>query len=106
MHWCYLIVAIILEVAGTTCMKLSKGFAKLLPSLLIFVFYGLSFGAMTLTLKKIDVSVAYAVWSGMGTALIVVVGFFWFKEPLGAVKLFSLALIIIGVVGLRLSGAH
>jgi small multidrug resistance pump len=107
MTWLYLTLAILLEVSGTTCMKLSQGFTKLFPSVLLFVFYTLSMGMLTLALKKIDVSVAYAVWSGMGTALIATIGVLWFKEPLTALKLISIGLIIIGVVGLNLSGgAH
>lgn len=106
MHWFYLLLAIVLEVTGTTCMKLSAGFTKTLPSVLMFVFYLLSFSAMTLALKKVDVSVAYAIWSGMGTALIASIGILWFNEPLTMTKLISLALIIIGVIGLNLGGAH
>ena len=107
MTWLYLVLAILLEVSGTTCMKLSQGFTKLVPSILLFVFYTLSMGMLTLALKKIDVSVAYAVWSGVGTALIATIGVVWFKEPAAAFKLISIALIIVGVVGLNLSGgAH
>jgi len=107
MTWTYLALAILLEVAGTTCMKLSEGFTKLVPSILLFVFYILSFGMLTLALKRIEVSVAYAVWSGVGTALIATIGVLWFKEPMTALKLISLALIIVGVVGLNLGGgAH
>ena len=107
MMWLYLALAILFEVTGTTCMKLSEGFTKLVPSILLFVFYSLSFRMLTLALKRIDVSVAYAVWSGMGTALIATIGVLWFKEPITALKLISLALIIGGVVGLNLSGgAH
>ncbi len=104
MTWLFLVLAILLEVAGTTCMKLSEGFTRLTPSILLFVFYTLSFGMLTLALKRIDVSVAYAVWSGVGTALIATIGVLWFKEPMTALKLISLALIIIGVVGLNLGG--
>ncbi len=100
--WMLLSLAIVLEVAGTTSMKLSDGFRHVGPSVAIFVFYGLSFGALTLALRDIPVSVAYAVWSGMGMALIATIGVVWFKEPVTAVKLLSLALIIIGVVGLSL----
>ena len=107
MTWLYLVLAILLEVSGTTCMKLSEGFTKLVPSILLFVFYTLSFGMLTLALKQIDVSFAYAVWSGVGTALIATIGLLYFKEPMTALKLISLGLIIIGVVGLNLSGgAH
>jgi len=107
MPWLYLVLAILLEVSGTTCMKLSQGFTKVVPSILLFVFYTLSLGMLTLALKRIDVSVAYAVWSGVGTALIATIGVLWFKEPATAFKLISIALIIVGVVGLNLSGgAH
>ncbi len=104
MNWLFLALAIVLEVCGTTSMKLSEGFAKLLPSIMIFVFYGLSFAALTVTLKSIEVSVAYAIWAGVGTALIAAIGILWFKEPSGALKLASIALIILGVVGLNLVG--
>jgi small multidrug resistance pump len=104
MSWLYLVLAIVLEVSGTTSMKLSQGFTKILPSVLMFLFYGLSLSALTLALKKIDVSVAYAVWSGLGTALIASVGVLWFREPLNALKIISLLLIIMGVIGLNLSG--
>ena len=86
-------------------MKLSDGFTKLLPSILMFVFYAASFAVLTLALKKIDVSVAYAVWAGMGTALIAAIGMLYFKEPFSALRVLSILLIIAGVVGLNLSGA-
>ena len=85
-------------------MKLSKGFTKLVPSILLFAFYGLSFGAMTVALKRIEVSVAYAIWSALGTALIALIGILWFKESVSVLKTVSLALVILGVIGLNLSG--
>ena len=102
--WLILLVAIVLEVCGTTSMKLSQGFTKLTPSVLIFVFYGLSFVALTLCLRYMDVSVAYAVWSGLGTLLIAAIGIAYLKEPLTLVKIGSLILIIVGVIGVNLSG--
>jgi|SRR5919109_1081090 small multidrug resistance pump len=104
MSWWYLVLAIVLEVSGTTSMKLSQGFAKTLPSVVMFIFYGLSLSALTLALKHIDISVAYAVWSGLGTALIATVGVVWLSEPLNALKVLSLMLIIVGVIGLHMSG--
>jgi small multidrug resistance pump len=106
MSWLYLVLAIVLEVAGTTSMKLSQGFTQTLPAVLMFFFYGLSLSALTLALKTIDVSVAYAAWSGLGTALIATVGVLWMKEPLNTLKIASLLLIIIGVAGLHLSGGE
>ncbi len=103
--WLILLAAIMLEICGTTSMKLSEGFTRLVPSILIFVFYGLSFAGLTLAIKHIDVSVAYAVWSGLGTAIIAVIGVCWFKEPVHAAKIVSIAMIIIGVIGLNMLGA-
>ena len=103
MHWALLIAAIVLEVAGTTNMKLSEGFTRTLPSVLIFVFYGLSFTAFTFALKKLDLSLSYAIWAGAGTALIAAIGIIWFKEPVNALKIGSVLLIIAGIIGLNMS---
>ena len=74
MGWILLIVAIVLEVAGKTNMKLSEGFSKLVPSVLVLFFYVLSIITLTFAVNRLDVSVAYAVWSGMGTALVAIIG--------------------------------
>lgn len=103
MSWVYLVVAILFEVAGTTSMKLSDGFNKLWPSILIFVFYALSFTSLTFAMKRLDVSVTYAVWSGLGTVLISLIGFLWFKDSFNLQKVISIALIVVGVIGLNLS---
>jgi small multidrug resistance pump len=102
--WFYLILAIGCEVAGTSCMKLSQGFSKPLPSTLMFGMYGLSLALLTLALRGIPVGVAYAVWSGLGTAIIAVVALLVFGESLSFAKVVCLTLIILGVVGLNLSG--
>ena len=102
-QWIYLIAAIFFEVLGTTSMKLSDGFTKTVPSVAMGIFYILSLVALTYALKKFDVSMAYAIWSGVGTALITLIGIVYFKEPMGAVKLASIGLIIIGVVGLHMT---
>ncbi len=104
MSWIYLILAILLEVAGTTNMKLSKGFTQTLPSILIFVFYGLSFAMLILALRKLDISIAYAIWAGLGTAFIVFIGIIWFNEPTTIVKIASIGLIVLGVIGLLIGG--
>lgn len=104
MSWVYLFLAIGLEVSGTTCMKLSQGFARTTPSVLIFVFYGLSIVALTMAVRRIDISVSYAVWSGLGTGLIAVIGVVGFGEPLTMAKAIALMLIIAGVAGIHVSG--
>ncbi len=93
-----------MEVAGTTALKMSDGFSRLVPSLLVAVFYGLSFFLFALALKRIDLGVAYAIWAGLGTALVATIGIVWFGEAVTMIKLISLVLIIAGVVGLNLSG--
>jgi small multidrug resistance pump len=103
MSWILLFVAICMEVCGTTCMKLSEGFTKWLPSVLIFVFYAFSFTLMTFVMKKLDLSLTYAIWSGVGTFLIALIGLFWFKEPFTILKAASMVLVIAGVIGLNLS---
>jgi small multidrug resistance pump len=104
--WLYLCLAILLEVAGTTSMKLSAGFTKLIPSIFLVVFYLSSLGFLTLTLKTIDVSVAYAIWSGVGILIISFIGVFWFDEGISALKIFAIVLIIVGVVTLNFTVEH
>lgn len=103
MHWVYLALAIVFEVAGTTCMKLSQGFSKPAPAILMGVFYAACFYFLTISLKRIDVSVAYAVWSGLGTALIATIGVLHFREPLTLLRIVGILAIIGGVIALNLS---
>ncbi len=100
MPWLLLLAAILFEVAGTTSMKLADGFTRPLPSLLIFVFYAVSFVLMTYVLKSIDVSVTYPIWSGIGTLAIALIGMAWFGEQMTWLKAASIGLIVLGVVGL------
>lgn len=99
--WIVLAAAIVLEVAGTTSMRLSEGFTRLTPSVLIFVFYAASFALNTLVILTLGLSVVYAVWSGVGTVLTALIGFLYFKEPATTLKLISIGLIVIGVFGLH-----
>ena len=101
--WAVLSAAILFEVAGTTCMRLSESFTKLTPSILIFVFYAISFVLNTLVTRTLGLSVVYAVWSGVGTALAALIGVVYFREPVTALKLASLALVVLGVAGLSLA---
>ena len=103
MYWLYLALGIIFEVLGTICMKLAEGFTKLVPSVLVFVFYGLALAALVLVLKKAgEISAIYAIWASAGTALIAIIGVVWFKEPVTPVKVISILLIILGILGLEL----
>lgn len=101
--WLILSISILFEIAGTTAMKLSEGFTKLWPSIYMTVFYLLSLVLFNLVLKKIELSIAYAVWGGVGTAAITLIGLLAFHEEVSTLKLLSLALVISGVVGLHIS---
>jgi small multidrug resistance pump len=104
LYWIYLLIAILTEVVGTTMMKVSQGLTKLLPSALMFAMYIVSFVFMAFALKKIEVSTAYAIWSGLGTALIAMIGVLAFRESFNIPKLAGIILIIGGVVLLNLKG--
>jgi small multidrug resistance pump len=106
MPWIYLTAAILLEVAGLTSMKLSRGFSEVGPSIAVPLFYVLSAGALIVALRRLDLSVTYAVWSGVGTALAALIGVAYFREPLTLIKIASLGLVILGVVGLSLAARH
>jgi small multidrug resistance pump len=105
-HWMFLALSIVTEVAGTTSIKLSEGFSKPGFTALIFIFYGVSFYFFSLTIKRMDLGTAYAIWAGLGTALIALIGVVYFRDGLDMIKVISLMAIIAGVVGLNLSGSH
>jgi small multidrug resistance pump len=99
--WTLLAIAITFEVMGTTCMKLSQGFTRPVPSVAMFAFYALAFTCNTMAIKTIDLSVTYAVWSGVGTIATALIGIYYFKEAATAIKLASISLIVVGVFGLH-----
>ena len=104
MQWLYLAIGIVFEVLGTVYMKKAEGFTQLVPSLCVFIFYGLALASLVMVLKYTDnVSVVYAIWASAGTALIAVISMIWFKEPVTIIKVASLVLILLGILGLELS---
>ncbi len=102
--WIYLMLAVVLEAAGTIYMKISEGFTKVVPSVLMLIFYGISFIFLNLAIKKLDVSVAYSIFSGLGIALVTIGGILFFKDPLTVFRITAISLIIIGVVILNFTG--
>ncbi len=104
--WLMLLATILLEVAGSTMMKLANGFTEFWPSVGVFVFYSAALAGLTIVLKYIDLSIAYAIWAGAGTALVAVIGIVIFRESVTALKLVSLLFVIVGVVGLQLSSGQ
>jgi small multidrug resistance pump len=98
--------AIATEVAATVALRFTEGFTRVVPSTVVVLGYGISFWLLALVLKQLSLGTTYAVWSAAGTALIAAVGVFAFGEPATALKVASLGLIILGVIGLNMSGAH
>lgn len=96
--------AIAAEIVGTTALRASQGFTRLVPSLIVLAAYPLSFFLLSKVLERMSLAVAYAVWSAVGTAVIAVIGAVAYGEPMTAVKIFFLAVVVLGVVGLQLSG--
>ncbi len=107
MAWFLVVLAGLLETGFAVCLKLSHGFTRLVPTILFAVFALGSFGLLTLALKSLEVGPAYAVWTGIGAAGTVIVGMAWLDESVGVLKITSVVLVIVGVIGLQLSGgAH
>jgi multidrug transporter EmrE-like cation transporter len=102
----YLGLAIASEVIATLALKSSEGFSRPLPAAIVVVGYGISFWLLALVLKHLSVGTTYAVWSAVGTAAIALVGIVAYGETAGALKLASLGLIVLGVIGLNAAGAH
>ncbi|ABS20670.1 DMT family transporter [Bacillus cytotoxicus] len=104
-YWLLLLVTIIFEVAGTVAMKLSNGLTKFVPSVFIFVCYGICFSVFAIVVKKIHLSIAYAIWSGLGTLCITIISFCFFKEHISLFQAFCILFIVLGVIGLKVSSA-
>ena len=103
MPWLLLALAIVAEVIATTSLRLADGFTRGAPSIAVVVGYLLSFWLVSLVLRHIPLSVTYAVWSAVGTALIAIIGMRLFGERMTTVKAVGLLLIIVGVVAVNLS---
>jgi len=100
-QWIYLGIAIVSEVIGTSALNASAGFSRLWPSLVVVAGYAVAFYCLSLALKSIPVGVAYAIWSGVGVALIALVGWAIFGQALDAPAVIGIALIVAGVVVLN-----
>jgi len=102
MHWFLLALAIFFETIGTTALKVSDGFSKLVPSTVSILAYGVSIWLLALVLKTIPVGIAYAIWSGLGICFIAVIGYFAFGQRLDIWAILGLALIIAGILVINL----
>jgi len=102
MSWFYLLVAGLLEVAWAVALKYSAGFTRLVPSAVTLAAMAGSVGMLGLALRTLPLGTAYAVWTGIGTVGTAMAGMWLLGEPAGALRLLSIALIVAGIVGLKL----
>jgi small multidrug resistance pump len=102
MHWLYLAIAIVSEVVATSALKAAEGFTRLFPSLLVVVGYASAFSFLSLTLRIIPLGVSYAIWSGVGIALISLIGWVLYDQSLDVAALVGIGLIVLGVAVLNL----
>ncbi len=98
MPYVFLAFAIVAEVIGTSALKASEGFSKTVPLIATVVAYGAAFYCLSVTLKTVPVGVAYAIWSGVGVALIALAGWLLFDQKLDAAAIIGMGLIVAGVV--------
>jgi small multidrug resistance pump len=104
--WVILFFAIVFEVAGTLTLKFTEGMTRLWPTVLMFALYLASLFGLSVAVSRIPVGVAYAVWSGLGTLMVALIGVLWFKEQVTLLRTVSTLLIVVGVAGLYLTGTE
>ena len=102
MHWLYLALAIVSEVAATSFLKASDSFSRFWPSVIVVVGYGLAFYFMSLSLRTIPIGITYAIWSGSGIVLIALIGWIWLGQKLDTAALIGIGLILAGVLVIQL----
>lgn len=101
--WIFLGIGIIFGVLGTISMKLSYGLKHQKHTINLIFFYTISFIALTFAIKHIELSIVYAVWSGLGTMLVSTIGMIYFNESASIKKILYLLIIVVGVIGIHLS---
>lgn len=105
MSWVFLAIAIAAEIFGTLSLKASDGLSKLLPSIGVIIGYATAFTLMAISLKKLDVGITYAIWSGVGIIGAAVGGAILFDQQLSRLTIIGMGIIIAGVVIMNLGGA-
>lgn len=101
-NWILLIVAGLFEVAWAYFLKVSDGFSNITNTVLFLITLGLSMWLLALSLRTIPIGIAYPVWTGVGAVGAVVIGTLFFKEPMGMLKFLFLAMIVCGILGLKI----
>jgi len=103
MSWLILFVAGLFEIVWAIGLKYTDGFTRLVPSVITLLAAAISFGLLGLAMKTLPVGTAYSVWVGIGAAGTVIMGIVLFNEPVNALRIGSVVLIVLGVLGLKLS---
>lgn len=103
MAWIYLLIAGVFEIGFAMGLKYSEGFSRAWPTLLMFTSGGLSFYLLSVSMKSLPVGTAYSVWTGIGAVGTVILGILLLDEPRDLFRLVSILLIVVGIVGLRLT---
>ena len=106
MDWLLLVLAGCMEILFALSLKYNQGFTKLLPSVATAITGGLSFYLLMLAIKTLPLGTAYAVWTGMGAVGVAILGIFLFKESVDVFRLLSIALVVFGIAGLKLTDIH
>lgn len=106
MAWIALAIAGFFEIVWAVALKYSEGFTKLWPSVIFGIAAWLSFAFLSQALKTIPIGTAYAIWTGVGAVGIAIIGMAWFKEPTDLLRVICIALIVAGIVGLKVTGTQ
>ncbi|MEV6138745.1 multidrug efflux SMR transporter [Nocardia sp. NPDC051990] len=102
-----LALAIVSEITATVSLKISDGFTKVVPSIIVVIGYGATFFFLSRALKRgMPIGVAYGIWSAVGVAAIAVIGALFLDERLSLIQVGGIGLVIVGVLALELGGAH
>jgi len=101
MKWLLLLLGIFFEIIALVFMKKSEGFTKGIPIFFVLLFYSLALCCLVLVIRKMDTSVAYAIWASSGILIMALVGVIWLDEPVTIVKIISMLFIVLGVIGLE-----
>ena len=103
MAWAYLFVAGLLEIGWAIGLKYSHGFTRIFPSIITIALFGLSYFRLAHSMKTLPLGTAYAVWTGIGSVGAALLGIILFAEPVSALRISCIALIILGIIGLKIS---
>ena len=103
--WLLLLLAISAEVVGTSCLKLSEGFSRPGPTLVVLTAYGISMTLMSRVVQVLPIGITYALWSGIGIVAIVLIGMLAYNQMPSTAQLIGMGLITAGVVIVNLSGS-